>query len=315
MKDLRETADFINKLSNDLRAEILLSQILDRNIDPGEILVALDGQLKRRYSKDKDHARVDEFESGERSLVIHLNRDGLYDALPEALFHKFSDASLIGGDEMAKDSMRLRSEEKEARSFFLPFESQIMMQRARLAQKEDNLIKKIYSRQLQGLLPGFWNIDRDIPRGYYDRLVRLIPMAHKIVGEKDLTVDAFEYILQEKVSIDIAEMSYGNGSEMKVERVSGLGEDCLGIDMICGKSPELSGRSAIITVGPLRGIDISDLIGNNWLNKLMENMCGYFIPLEMQFRTNLIPAEATGEFLFPSEDSESKAYLGFNTVL
>jgi hypothetical protein len=316
MRNLKNIASYINSLSIDLKAEIMISILRIESLEDMDLLIALDGQLKRRYSKDIAKARVDEFEGGDKAITIHLNRDGIYDALPEALFHEFSEESFVSGDDMARDSMKLKAEEKEARSFFLPFENQIFLQLANLAAKENSMFKRMNSRMLHGIVPDFWNINRNIPLEYTDRLVRLIPMAHQIIGHIDLTVQAFEFVLKEKVEIELASsvLRYDNLDEGPTYG-GGLGECMLGVDMISGDIAEVYVSCAEVTIGPIRTLDINHYKEGGWLMNLLDCLSGYFLPMELEVRTKIMPAEGLEGFCLPGDDSDDVSFLDFNTTL
>ncbi len=316
MKNLEDIAKYINSLQVDLKAETLISILSLELLEDKDLLVAFDGQLKRGYSKDIAKARVVEFEGGDRVLSIHLNRDGIYDALPEALFHEFSEESFASGAEMARDSMKLKAEEKEARSFFLPFESQVFLQLSNLAAKENSMFQRMYTRMLQGIVPDFWNISRNIPLEYTDRLVRLIPMAHQIIGHTDLTEGAFEFVLKEEVIIKMISSPLKNESfDKELTSGGGLGECMLGVDMISGDIPEVSRSCAEVSIGPICTLEVSQYIEGGWLKNLLDCLYSYFFPMELEIVTNILPVEGLEGFGLPEDGSDSVTFLGYNTIL
>lgn len=317
MSKLDEIADFIKTLSIDMRAETLVSIIRESAIDENDLNVSFGGQLKRSYSKDVSDVKVEEFRNGEKVLNVQLNRDSVYDALPEALFHSFPEKTLSGGDEMARDSMKLRNEEKEARSFFMPFEHQIFLQLVKLSEKENALIKRIYSRLMQGLIPDFWNISREIPAEYSERLVKLIPLSSKIIGNVKLTTGAFEYILREPVAIVFRNTQFDfSGENIKPgEANPGLGEGVLGINMVSGDMPELLVQTAYVTVGPVVNLDVESYLTNGWLKTLFDCMCSYFFPMEIEVVTEVIPPGDLLGLNIPEDESGEFPVLGYNTVL
>ena len=316
MKKLNDIADYVNHLSFDLKAETLIALLQKDFIDSKDILVAFDGQLKRKYSKDISKAKVEEFENGEKVITIHLNRDGIYDSLPEDLFHSFSEESLLRGGEMARDSMKLKNEEKETRSFFQPFENQMLFQLVNLAAKENLLFNNLYTNLLQGLIPGFWKISKDIPTEYADRLIRLIPMAHQIVGDRDLTIQAFEFILQEQVTIDFDSSKTQNSpNDTVVSTGGGLGECKLGIDTYSGDILEVPTRTIRVSIGPVCRLELIHCLEGGWLTSLLECLYSYFLPMELAVDTSMVPGGDHVEFILNEEESNNITYLGYNSVL
>ena len=89
--NIYEKYELINSLLYDLRAEYLVAGMLAGGITAKEITASFDGVLKRKWSADINFAEIEKYENGEEALNIHLNRSGIYDALPESLFHEFID--------------------------------------------------------------------------------------------------------------------------------------------------------------------------------------------------------------------------------
>ena len=118
MNDLNEIAFSINHLKHDIKAEVIAAEIIENGLSPAEIVIIPDGSFRRKYSKDVISAEVIKSDDGQKVLGIHVTRDGLYDSLPEAIFHDLSTQPLTSGHEMAKLSKMQKNEEKEARLFF-----------------------------------------------------------------------------------------------------------------------------------------------------------------------------------------------------
>ena len=108
-----------------LKAEALCAALLEHGYAFDDLILKRLGTFKRSFSNDIEavSARADNTEG---RLEISLNRDSLYDRLPEGLFHqprgKGSGAAVT---EMVKEFRRYREEEKEARKFFQPIEQEI----------------------------------------------------------------------------------------------------------------------------------------------------------------------------------------------
>jgi hypothetical protein len=201
---IEEISQYVNKLSFDLKAEMLVAVLAEQKIDPNEILAAFNGQFKRNWSRDIEGSTAENLETGEEILCLHLNRDGVYDTLPELLFHKNLETENQSAAEMAKDSMRLKAEEKESRLFFQPFENEVFLLGVQVAMKENQLFKNIYTEFLTGIIPDFWRIDNDLPENYINRLKKLLPLVYRITGDLDLTAQCLEFIIKESVKISTA---------------------------------------------------------------------------------------------------------------
>jgi hypothetical protein len=315
---LREKSETINTLLFDLRAEYLVSCLLAGEVSQKDILAIFDGPLKRKWSADVSYSEVESFEDGKDTLSIHLNRAGIYDSLPEALFHLLNDNRNAKGEDMAKESMRLKAEEKQARSFFRPFETEIFLQNVSVAYKESQEFQSLYSDLVNSLVPGFWKIDEKIPSKYASEIIRFLPFAHKLTGNYDLTAQCLEQILEEKVSIELCHEE----NDEEVDNVSfpqavggSLGKSKLGTDLVVGNSVSGFIGKLVVKIGPLKNTKTKDFFPDGPADLLMNCFLGYFIPVELNIETKLLMDNGQQMFGLSTETEAGNSYLGYNTVL
>ncbi|NLB25084.1 MAG: hypothetical protein GX820_00160 [Bacteroidales bacterium] len=314
--NIYEKYELINSLLYDLRAEYLVAGMLAGGITAKEITASFDGVLKRKWSADINFAEIEKYENGEEALNIHLNRAGIYDALPEALFHEFIDNRNATGEEMAKESMKLKIAERSARLFFRPFENAVFLQNVAVADKENRQLESLYSELLNGLTADFWLTD-NIPSEYTVKLCRLLPLAHKIVGDYELTARCLESILDENVNIRLSDIEDNphtdhNGSDIEV---ASLGNVRLGYDMIPGVNiTGFIGKLQVI-IGPVENTKITDYFKKGKAGLLLESFYGYFIPVELDVETKILINEGERNFIIGADDENQKSYLGYNTVI
>ena len=312
--NLKEKSDYINGVSFDLNAEYLISCLLESGVTERNINAVFEGHLKRTWSNDINFAEIEAFENGEQVLALHLNRSGIYDLLPESLFHKFSEKESSTGEEMAKESMALKIEEKETRSFFRPFENEIFLQKIKLATTESNILEHIYSDFLNGLIPNFWNIDPKISKKYSAKLIKTLPFAFKITGDYKLTAQCLQFILNENVNIQLKTDSIEPDSVMP-ESAGKLGRTILGKDSICGNFTNGFLGKLIFKIGPIINTETTSFLENGDAKKLIECFYKYFIPVELDVETRLMLEKQENEFIVYNDSKESKTLLGLNTFL
>jgi len=310
-----DISDFINQLSVDLKAEALVAALLEGGYELKDFLVSAEGQLQRSWSRDIALTDVVKLETGDRMVSLHLNRDGIYDMLPEAIFHSDQDKDFTSGKEMAKDSMKLRIEEKETRNFFQPFENEIFYQQVRLCAIENQLGRDLFSRMIMGLIPDFWNISEDLPEEYVLRMVRLLPLVHRIAGAVELTSGSLEFILKEKVNITPVDISAGVDEEDPSWHSAILGSACLGSDSVCGNRVNGYFRKFIIRIGPVQHPRTDELIKNGWMEKFLTCFYGFFIPVEVDTETRYIPGREERCFVLGDKDETKITCLGYNSVV
>jgi hypothetical protein len=314
MKNLAEVKDTINDLAHDIKAEVILADLLENGLSQQDYIIISDGLFRRRYKKDITHAEVTELNNGQELLEIHLTREGIYDALPEALFHGLPDERLSSGQDMAKLSKKQKLEEKACRNFFLPFENEIFHQRVQLEQSERKVLHKFSENLFNDIFPDFWNLDRSLPGVLVSRLMLFLHYSHRIAGNIDLTAQALETILDEKVTA----RWIGNGNA----RISGnpglrmapscLGSSLLGKDFVCGDHPPEWFPSLEFTIGPLSGSRIEDYLENGPIDRFLDVFFGYFVPMEVIPVRKIIGHSGKNEFML---SPDAPVYLGYDTIL
>lgn len=308
-----EISEYINQLSLDLKAEVLVSVLNQGKNNIKNILVSLDGQLQRTWSKDIAFSETGFFENGDEFLNLHLNRDGIYDALPESIFHGMPEKVPETGEEMARHSMQLKTEEKQSRSFFQPFENAVFNERVKLVQKENQLIRQVLLQGITGVLPDFWNIREEIPEQYNHHFIKLLPLACKIAGKLDLTSYALEFILNEKVTI----RSVFNSAEQAgvLSNPSVLGGSILGFDSVLGINHGGYNGCVEVAIGPIENRYNVELAKCGKMESFLECFYGYFLPVEYDVKTKLIFGSETNLFELTDENQNKVSHLGYNTVI
>ena len=284
---LEEIKNTINSIKDDLKAEVIISEILEQ-IDSKEqnILVDYKGQFKRPYRKDVLGAELINYNYDLTEYVkINLSRDGIYDTLPESLIHELSsEKPQKTVSDMTEQFKAHKKEEEYARKFFCPFENEFFIK----ALERENIEKEILL-ELNGSKPldffyDFWHIDRDLPPILVSKLIRILPYLHKIVGNLQMTVNCLSYLLDEKV--EIAEQGYKEQSSSEQE--INLGESRLGLDMISGSAYMDYSLYLEFKIGPLKKTSFLDYIHQGKLKKFIELFYDYFLPMEVDVKTSIL---------------------------
>lgn len=315
MSRIEEISQYVNKLSFDLKAEMLVAVLAEQEIDQDEILSAFNGQFKRNWSRDIEGSSAENLETGEEILCLHLNRDGVYDTLPELLFHKNLETENQSAAEMAKDSMRLKAEEKESRLFFQPFENEVFLLGVQVAMKENQLFKNIYTEFLTGIIPDFWRIDNDLPENYINRLKKLLPLVYRITGDLDLTAQCLEFIIKESVKISTAAEKADGIDEGNFHNSGILGKCLLGVDTVFGKMVTGFVNRLKFSIGPIVNPETSEFVKNGRMNRFLDCFYSYFIPFEFDVETKYIFETEQSLFILNDNTDGRISFLGYNSVI
>jgi len=288
MASIENIVESVRERSYDILGEALLSQVLASDLSPDEIVIRLLGQLKRQWSRDIEKVTIESFDKGSKAFCLNLNRDGIYDSLPQGLFHSSSEKDLKNGKDMADDSVRQRKKEKIARDFFMPFETEILLSGTQLFEHEVELEYGLKSALIEGIISGFWLIDKSVPDQYRFRLNKVLPFASLITGDIHLTQACYEYILGETVDAYLVYDQGFNDSGQGEKLIWRVGQDRLGTDTVCGMLDQSLFPTLVVNIGPILKTPVWDFLQNGVVDEILELIANFFVPSEISVRTNLV---------------------------
>lgn len=309
----------------DLRLEVILAELLDYGYVFDDFLVQPVGLFARRYRRDLGAVRDEPFERARRPVVrtvLELHREGLYDALPQQVFHQpGSDApdAAPGTRGMVEDIRAQRRKEKATRQFFLPFEQEFFRCRVRIEQEERHYFSNLSARWYNEAMSHFWGIeDANLPAGPFTNLLYLIPLAHGIVGDLARTRHCFESVLGQPVRLRVVaplrhELPAAAPTGPASERAGGrLGSLALGRDLVLGGDYQETLPALEISVQGLSVTALETYLNGAWPARALELLCNYFVAFEtdIAIRYEMAVAEAS----FCLGEGEEAAVLGYTTA-
>lgn len=303
---------FFNELSAnvyDIKAEALANQGLQHNLHPDDFVVQPDGRFYREYRSDVYAINKIEDSWLHQLLQLRLSRAGLYDLVPEGLFHQpYNGArSNSSAGDMAAQSRTDRKKELAARKFFQPIENSFFSQRVVLEQEEENLLAGMDSGLLNDYFFSFWEFPEALNKTSAMLLVLLLPYAHAITGDIELMQDCLEILLQEKVSISLipAEVCRTSGNACSL----GLGE--LGNDLVCGQTFTEDYPCLQYNIGPLQNTKPVDYCSGGDNDLLLQVFNNYFAPAEADL---IINVEVDRTRALVELDADESPILGYAII-
>lgn len=231
MSELAELADRIKRMHEDIRAEVIVSDLLAGGVHIDDLFMRFIGQLKRPRCQDISDVQVVRDEGNREQLKITLNRDSIYDTLPEGLFHQpNTDESAVSVSAMVDEYKQQQQEEAEARLFFAPFENELFVQRTFIESEEFRQLFRIQQSHLESEVLKQFGIDAELPREFTSKLVRILPYISQITGDLLQTEQIFGLLLNDSVSIKVE----GSSKLVSSSTNSKLGDSNLGVNLIAG---------------------------------------------------------------------------------
>jgi|RhiMetdeSRZDD1v2_1073273.scaffolds.fasta_scaffold05658_5 hypothetical protein len=304
---------FFTELSGnvyDIKAESLVNQALHFAMHPDDFVVMNDGRFYREYRSDVYAVTQTEDTWLHQWLQLHLSRSGLYDLVPEGLFHQpFTDrSSNNSAAEMAAHSRKDKKKETAARKFFQPIENSLFKQRVALETEEESLLAGIDNGLLNDYFFTFWEFPEGLNKTSAMLLVLLLPYAHAIAGDVQLMQDCLEILLQEKVVISAVEP----GESLAPGNTGGLGMGDLGNDMVCGYTFNEDYPCLQYIIGPLQNSKPSEYCAGGENDLLLQVFNNYFAPVEADIH---IVVEVDRENALIQLDSAVSPILGYSCAL
>lgn len=308
----------------DLRLEVIMAELLAYGYAFDDFLVRPVGLFARRYRRDLGGVRDEQFERGHRPItrtVLEMHREGLYDALPQQVFHQpgatGTEAPPGSIRAMIEDSHQQRRKEKATRLFFLPFEQEFFRFRVHVEQEERRYFTNISARWYNEALARFWGIaDAGLPPGPLTNLLYLLPLAHGIVGDLPRTTLCFESVLAQPVRLRVvAPLRHPLPAAIGAGGAAGsgtLGHLALGRDLVLGGEYQETLPALEISLQKLSVTELEAYLAGEWPAKALALLCRYFVAFETDVVLRYEMAAAEPSFVLG--EGEEAPVLGYTTA-
>lgn len=308
-EQLSNLATHITSLKNDIRAEVIINNLLKNgDIDESQYVIFKQGQFARAFRYDVlDSGIVDYDLDANQILNIVLSRDSFYDMLPENLTHAArNDAPEKDVDGMIKEYRIQKKQEKAARLFFQPFENDIFGHGVQIEGFEQDFLSDLNGFLVPEMFYDFWGISKDLPPLLVSKFIRILPYAYKIVGNIDLACEILSSLIEEKVSTNTRDYQKYRDEDQSIL----LGEARLGLELITGNSYDDYSSHFNLQIGPLENSGFSEYIHEGAMKKFTDLFYEYFFPIEVEIETTILLPEAKENFEFSTHQN---SVLGYNT--
>jgi len=286
---------------HDLKAEIVVSEVEEKtSIAEDSIITLNQSTFNRSYRRDIAEVKLVQYQKNKDALQLDLSRNGIYDLLPEGVFHKID--TKRSSTSFASIRKQQKKEEHDARLLLAPIENELFRQRVDIEKKEKSIIKN-FSNLEDRFLIDFWKIDKSIPKKYAIKLVRLLPYAHQISGNLELVFLSLKKIL----GVDV---NYKKTFESKKVNIGGESEGRLGQDFVLDQETLIIQQPVLnVEIQLKKKSDVAHFLGEKGILNFVDIFYKFFIPIEYMVKTE-IELKQEKEFIL---DKEVGAYLGMST--
>lgn len=260
-----------------LKAEALCAELMANGVSFDDLIIKYSGAFRKSYRNDIEFADTKEDE-----VLIEINRDGIYDKLPEGLFHQTRGGSNTSGMKaMVGEYRRYREEERQARKFFQPVEQELFRYAVMVEEEERKIRYGILNGNLDADFYRFWNIDMLLPKKPASVFVLIMPWIRQIKGDMKLTAKALSMILSRPVTADMCIVT----SQTEDSNGFMLGENVtLSMDTVCGNHFDEPFVQWVFTINGLAAHEAEQYTPGQPYGKLLQRFEELFIPLDAEAR-------------------------------
>jgi len=306
-----EIVEIINQIPDDLRVEVVVSDILKSGFSATDVFVRPVGIFKRRFNKDISEAAVIEFSDRQQAIFVETPREGIYDMLPQILFHNGPSKgtqNLKSASSMAEDYRKRMQEEKEIRLFFSAYEIEFYKQRIANAKFEQELTESLSFKMDNKEFLSYWGLPKLFNNRQKGVLFYLFPVLHKIRGVLAYMQPIYEMILNQKIVID-------NSSYKKMDfnaELPALGEMRLSADSCLSGGYDSIYETYVIKVLDVSPDLIVDYLPESANIRIIEKLNEYFVPF---FCETEILVFGNNSFILTEAMDSSAPRLGYSLSL
>lgn len=301
--DIDNIESVLNENYSDLKAEVVASQILDNTTIKEEDIVLYNlGVFSRSYRNDIASIKINETVDFDKNIKLKVFRKGIYDLLPEGIFHKIEKKK--SSETYISVRKKLKQEESSARLLFSPIENELFYQRIKTERSNRSIVKN-FSNLSDNFLLNFWKIDKAIPRKYSVKMVRLLPYAHKISGNLKVVFLSLEKILD--VHIQYTKRYLEREVKYKTKH-----RQTLGVSFVLHQESNKIMQPVLdVMISTKNEEDVSLFLKKRGIYKFLHTYYDFFLPYEYEIRTNF-EVENNNEFVL---DTERSSHLGVTSTI
>lgn len=297
-------------LKPDFKAAVVAAEVSATALSADDIYFRNQSTFKRPVSKDIAAVSWAETDAGETHLLFDLNREGIYDMLPEATVHRQVSDKKKGEESHTKRGTALRNEERAARRFFSPIENEFAQRSLRLEILEREILHNRNPARNRQFFEYFFGDSRQLTDKQVLTLSHILPLCHKIRGNTDLIGLTLSKVLGYRVSVESTLTMQTHTASAPLPR---LGSGTLGVDVILNEEYVIAAPHYIISIWNVGARDYHEFLGKGRNANVIQFIADYLFPSTTQVSIRLHSREEERGVVLAEGDSHT--FLGFNSYL
>lgn len=214
-----------------IKAEVLINLLLRFEQAVHYIRVVFEGNFKRNYLDDVHKIDKSNSTSNKLTYTIYLNRDGIYDKLPEGLFHRIDRfvrlEETVDSKTFKEEFEAQKNEIIHSRKFFQPLEDEFFKKAVQIEAGYSNKITYPFKSLSEFFFKGINKFE--LNEMFSDQVISFLPYIPKIRGNIQKLRFFLMSVLQTRISIEqhekIKSYTVTNHSQKYPLGIARLGKD------------------------------------------------------------------------------------------
>lgn len=294
----------------DYKFEIVANEFLTNSDSKSAVFVKRRGGFQRSYSKEIADIQISESPLNDGKILnIELNQDGIFDHLPEELFHHQSRHKQQEQLSFAQKHRNKKEEEKNSRAFFQPFENEFSSLLILLESYEKNLMDN--NNDSEQVYSFFDDLSEksNLKVSPSAKLNFFYPLLPYFRGDLKFLRYVLVSILLKPVSIQVISPNHSfNQAPIKE-----VGQIILGSDSCLGKYSEDKFDLIEITIHELHAKDTSLYLPEGESHKIIKLLTQMILPIQTDYTLTLEYSLREGQIQVGGEGNLS--ILGYNSYI
>lgn len=299
--------EHINNLESDFRSDVIAAGMVDSGIEADSIIILRrDGHMRQTDKEVVDVRYKQDYEgNGDDVWLIRSNRQGIYDILPEGMFH--DSASLKGKSKEAivHSFRRQGMQEKLIRKFFSLYEAESERTRLDIQLAEYRYDRPDKHRTFADTMAALWPVVKQMDSLTAMLFIRTVPYIAEIRNSYSQTAQAISMITGHGVRIEVGQCP--KTPDIKPVR---LAEMKLGVNAVLKGAMHV--LCAKVYVTPHRD-NLRELVPGGRGHAVMKTLLNVFIPNNVDYEIIIKPRDE--DYTSRLGDSDNPCILGVNARL
>ncbi len=301
-----------NNLYTDYKAEVVALNLLKYRKDIDQIFFKRLGSNNRSFNKDVKAVSSEYHDFGEHIVTVETYREGIYDYLPEGVFHPPSIGSTkTNVEDVVQEIRKQKKQEMSARRFFQPFELEACYAELNALLVESDFDLSGESNAILYVLDDLWPILKSLDQETARVFAYLLPFFHSIRGSKTWFERCVSAFLRLPVQISFVPNVVAQEDQSSQNLV--LSQFRLGISTLLSGQHLDGERNWLVSYGPVPYDRLPEFMPTSNLRGLLQKLYEYCMPasviVEEAFITDVEPQA------FQLSGVEDYSRLGFSTYI